>query len=242
MSQLNDGSSSSIPHIDTIESIRLQLSTLVARIKSHVSIDTIRPLPIFLGLQGADGATGSNNNTVSIAPNAFTTPIAHGTRTRIEVIQVRVNDNIAYYMSNYALIAVMTAVVVILMHPFSVIITLLIVYGLWWCHSYLLRHELILFHTIPIHTILTVQQRFYALLLVSVTLIVITCIIPTIIFIIIAGTIVLCHAALRDTRHIQHEIATASSTISASTPQRSSKSNIQHGDDDEIDPLLSSPL
>jgi PRA1 family protein len=223
----------------TIESIRLQVGTLFARMKSHISIETIRPLPIFLGLRSVSSSTASDHDDsgmsgVQISPNAFTTAPIFGRGTnRYTAIRSRVQENMTYFMSNYAVVAAMTAVVILLMHP-SVLIIIAILHGLWWCHGYLIRHELIVL-SIPIHTVLTVQQRFYLLFATSFILIIITCVVPTLIFLLIAGVMIVCHAALRDTGHL-HDASSSQRGVRGTFVEPTDDKN-----DHEIDPLLSSP-
>jgi PRA1 family protein len=177
-----------------IEALRLHVSSFVARLKSNVSLDTLRPLPIFLGL------SSTVDDGVHLASDAFTPPLAgSGTMT---MIRSRVQDNWTFFLSNYALLAAMTALVVLLMHP-GVVVVLAIICGLWWCHGYLIKHELVVFG-VQIHTLLTVQQRFYLLFAISTVVLLWYGFFPTIVFVMISGFIILCHASLRDTSHL-HE-------------------------------------
>jgi PRA1 family protein len=208
--------------MDSIESLRLQWSSFCARLQSHVSIETIRPLPEFLGLLNTPA------NIVQFSPNAFTTtPITSGGDRRVmsERIRNRIRQNGTYYLSNYALVAVMTALVILLLHP-SVIFMFAFLSALWWCHGYLIRHEVVI-ASIRLHAIFPVQQRFYLLFLLSCLMILITCIIPTILFLFISGIIILCHAALRDTSHLP-------------TEQYDTESQEQDRKEEQ-DPLLESP-
>lgn len=182
-----------LPTFD-IECMRLQLSSYAARVKSNVSIETLRPLPIFLGL------SSTVDDGVQLSTDAFTPPLA-GSGT-MAMIKSRVKDNWTFFLSNYALVAAMTALVVLLMHP-GAVFTLAIIAGMWWSHGYLIRHELTCY-TIQIHAILTVQQRFYLLFAISSVVILWECFMPAIVFVLISGFIILCHAALRDTTHL-HE-------------------------------------
>lgn len=181
------------PSVD-IESLRLHLSSFAARLRSNVSIETLRPLPLFLGL------SSTVDDGVQLNSNAFTPPLA-GSDT-MTVIKSRVNDNWTFFLSNYALVAAMTALVVLLMHP-GVVFTLAILVGVWWFHGYLIKHELVVL-TVQIHSLLTVQQRFYMLFAISSVTILWACLMPTVVFFLISGFIILCHAALRDTTHL-HE-------------------------------------
>lgn len=224
MSTLDTDSATSVPafQMDSIESLRLQWSSFCARLQSHVSIETIRPLPEFLGLQNSPA------NNVQFSPNAFTTtPITSGGDRNVisERIRQRIRQNGAYFLSNYVLVAAMTALVILLLHP-SVIIMFAFLSALWWCHGYLIRHEVVV-ASIRLHAIFPVQQRFYVLFVLSFLLILITCIIPTILFLLISGVIILSHAILRDTSHLPSEQYDAESQLSDRK--------------EEQDPLLESP-
>ena len=258
-------SSSSTPI--TVESIRWQFSSWIVRIQQNVSIETIRPLTVFLGLRNATPTTtdykNDNNNNdddvttfsnpppsmalllqTVIAPNAYTTPNGSTYRSTYDMIQSRMQDNLTYYRSNYVFIVAMTSLVIVLMHP-SMIVTGLVVYGLYVLHLYLIRHEVMLVRSshLSIQTLLTVPQRLYFFGSIALLLILVTCIIPTLIIIIISSMIVLTHAILRNSHN------TVSSDMSSSSSQRSStKSYINHHQNtgnnsihnDEVDPLLSS--
>lgn len=176
-----------------IESLRLNLSSFVARMRNNVSLRTLRPLPIFLGLQDTD------EEGVELSTNAFNPPLA-GSGT-MEMVKSRVKDNLTFFMSNYALLSAMTALVITLMHP-GAILALAIVFGLWWCHGYLIKHELVACG-LQIHALLTVQQRFYVIFAISCVVMLWGCFIPTIVFFMISGFIIFCHAALRDTTHLR---------------------------------------
>ena len=103
---------------------------------------------------------------------------------------------------SYVLVAVMVALVIALMHP-TMLIVIGIVASLWWWHGYLIKHELNV-AGIPVHALLTVQQRFYFLLAMSFVVVVWFCLVPSFLFGAISGIIILTHAALRDTTHL-HE-------------------------------------
>lgn len=178
-----------------IESIRLYFSTLAARVKTDVSLETIRPLPVFLGIRS------TRDDGLQLSEGAFTPPSLTGADSMTKIKQ-RVKENWTFFLSNYALVAAMTAIVVLLMHP-SVVITLAMLYGLWWVHGYLIVKELT-FLSVPIHAILTVQQRFYLLFGISAVVIIWTCLVPAVIFVVISGIIIFSHAAVRDTTHL-HE-------------------------------------
>lgn len=175
-----------------LEAIRLQVSSIVARVQSRVSLETLRPLPEFLGV---------NATTFRIAPGALNMPAKNMDSASMKTIQSRVELNSAYFLSNYALIVAMTALIVTLMHP-GMILSLGLVYGLWMGHAFMLRRKVEAFGT-NVNNMLSVQQRSYALILISFLVILWTCLVPALTVLILSGIMILAHAALRDPKHVQ---------------------------------------
>jgi len=176
-----------------IETMRLQLSSFAARVQSRVSVDTLRPLAMFLGLNPVAG--------FCLSATAFTPPVTKLTKTTPEKIRSRVKLNFAFFLSNYVLLAAMVALVVSLMHP-GMVFFLAIVYGLWSLHSFLIRNKLELFG-IQVHALLTIQQRFYLLATVTSVVVVWKCLAPTLTFLTISGLLILSHAFLRDPKDVE---------------------------------------
>ena len=136
-----------------------------------------------------------------MSADAFTPPIKKMDKATPEKITSRVRLNLSYFLTNYALVAFGVAVVVALMHP-SMIFSLLIVWGLWWGHNYLISHEVVVLgHNIG--SLLSISHRFYVLFLITVTVVVWKCFRPAIIFFSITGVIVTAHALMRDPKHIE---------------------------------------
>jgi hypothetical protein len=188
----NSNNSSGRTVMINIETLRLQLSGFVARIQSRVSVDTIRPLPVFLGLNAGAG--------FCLSPQAFTPPVRKFDKNTPEKIKSRVRLNCAYFLSNYALLAAMTGLVVALMHP-TMVFFVGIVYGLWSLHSFLIRNQLVVFG-VAIHALLNVQQRFYLLFVITSLVVIIYCLAPTLVFLVISGLLILTHALLRDPQDV----------------------------------------
>ena len=159
-----------------------------------MSLQSIRPLPIFLGIQQAD------DGDVSIISGSFTPPLA-GNNTA-DLVKSRIHDNCIYFVSNYCLIAVIVALVVALMHP-RVIISAALVYLLWMLHGLLIKKN-IKVGQVSLQSVMTVQQRFYLFFSLSFVIVVWECLVPALIFGLITSIICLTHAALRDTTHL-HE-------------------------------------
>lgn len=176
-----------------IESLRLHMSSMAARIMSRVSVDTLRPLPTFLGLDKGVG--------FCLSPQAFTPPIKKVDKSSPEKVKNRVLLNFNFFLSNYALMAALTGLVIALMHP-GMVFFLVIVYCLWTLHSFLIRNQLVLFG-VPVHALLTVQQRFYILFVITTIVVVWKCLTPTLIFVSITSLMILTHALLRDPKDVE---------------------------------------
>jgi PRA1 family protein len=187
---------SAIPHKTiaiSIESMRLALSSFAARVSSRVSVDTLRSLPMFLGLNPGAG--------FCLSPLAFTPPVKKMDKGTPEKIRSRVKMNFAYFLSNYVLIASMTAIVIALMHP-GMVFFLILLYLLWTLHAFLIRNQLVIFN-IGIHSLLSVQQRFYGLFVMTTIVIIWKCLRPTLLFFTITSLLIMTHALLRDPKHIE---------------------------------------
>lgn len=136
-----------------------------------------------------------------LSAEAFTPPVKKIDKASPEKIKSRVSLNFAFFLSNYALLASMVALVVALMHP-GMLFFLGVVYGLWTFHRFLIRNELDVFG-IHIHSLLSIQQRFYVLFTITTIVVVFKCLKPTLIWVSISAILILSHAFLRDPKHIE---------------------------------------
>jgi hypothetical protein len=176
-----------LPTID-IESLRLHISSWVAIAKSKISIETLRPLPVFLGIRD-DGVPGQ----LRLSSSAFTKV------QQFQSVPSRIADNCDFFLSNYVLVALTVAVVVSLMH-LEMVVMLAALYGLWLAHSYLISHSVVVFG-VSVQALLTVQQRFYLLFFISTMAIVWACMVPAMIWTGISSILILSHAILRNPNH-----------------------------------------
>lgn len=150
-------------------------------------------MPLFLGVNSA--------GAICFSAEAFTSPIKKLDKASPEKLKSRVALNFAFFLSNYALVAAMVALVVALMHP-GMVFFVALVYAAWACHSFLIRNELEVFG-IPIHSLLTIQQRFYLLFVLTAIVVVWKCLVPSLIFVSISMILIVTHAVLRDPKHIE---------------------------------------
>lgn len=189
-SSSQSSSSKRIP-IDT-ETIRLYMTSVMIRLRDRVTMDTLRPLPMFLGLSGPSWC---------LSPGAFAPPTKHVDKSMVEKIRARVRLNFAFFLSNYALVAFGVAVVVALSHP-GMLLFVGAVWLLWMAHAFLIDHELICFGT-NIGIIMSITQRSTVLSLLTIVVIIWKCLFPVLTFVIISGIIILSHALMRDPKHIE---------------------------------------
>jgi PRA1 family protein len=210
------------------ETIRLQFSSLVARLLSRVSMETLRPLPVFLGV---------NPVGFCLSVGAFTPPVKKMDKGTPEKIRSRLRLNCAFFLTNYILLASMVALVVALMHP-GMLLFLGAVWSLWSLHSFMIRHELILFG-LHLHSLLTVQQRFYGLFFVTTIVVVWKCLVPTLIFCAISSFLILTHAFLRDPKHIEQ--SSSSGSLRSADSDDDDEEEGDSGDSAESEVLVERP-
>jgi hypothetical protein len=122
-------------------------------------------------------------------------------KTALETIRTRIALNGAFFLTNYALVALGVAVVIALLHP-GMLLVLGIVWSLWWFHEYLINHEVRIGNH-NLGTMLSITQRSNILTLVTVLAVVWACLAPVIVFVIVSGIIILLHAIMRDPQHLE---------------------------------------
>jgi hypothetical protein len=155
-------------------------------------LDTIRPLPMFLGVTG---------HTLCFSPAAFTPPVKKLDKTSMEKLKSRIKLNFTFFLSNYAFVFFGVALVVALMHP-AMIAFLAILWGLWGFHSFLISNEVIVFGR-NIGTLVSISHRSNALTLITFVVIVWNCLWPAITVAVLSSILILSHAVMRDPKHIE---------------------------------------
>lgn len=180
---------------------------------------------MFLGVNQTKG--------LCLSVDAFTPPIRKLDKSSPEKIKNRVQLNFAFFLSNYVLVAAMVALVVALMHP-SMLFFVAMVYGLWSFHSFLIRNELEFFG-IQVHSLLSIQQRFYLLFVITTIVVVFHCLMPALFFLLISSLLIVSHALLRDPKHIE------SDSYMSITPEGSREDDAEHDVEGNYDDNTSSP-
>ena len=157
-------------------------------------MDTIRPLPVFLGITGP---------SFCFAPDAFTPPSKKFDKNTAEKVSQRITLNFNYFLSNYALIFAGTCVIVTLMHPGMIIYSAL-VYLLWKGNKAMVDNnvKLILMDK-DIGEYITVEKRTKILYIITAWVVVAKCFEPFLIVVSLTTLLVLFHAFMRDPKHIE---------------------------------------
>lgn len=173
------------------ESMRVYVSSVLQRLSERISLNTLRPLPVFLGITG---------HSFCLSAGAFTPP-KEEKKTLVESIRTRVALNGAFFLTNYALVAFGVAVVVALLHP-GMLLVISVVCTLWWLHDYLINHELKV-GSRNLGTVLSITQRSTILSVLTALAVIWKCLFPLVSFVVVSGILILLHAIMRDPQHIQ---------------------------------------
>mmetsp|Transcript_13853 Transcript_13853/g.39453 ORF Transcript_13853/g.39453 Transcript_13853/m.39453 type:complete len:242 (-) Transcript_13853:311-1036(-) len=173
------------------ESISNFFGAAIADARSRISLETIRPLPVFLGV---------SPHNLCLAQDAFAPPTTKLDKTSWEKVKTRLKLNFAYFMSNYAVVAAGVALVVALMHP-GMLISLGTLWGLWELHAYLISHELVVFGR-NLGSMVSINHRSYFLTALTAAVVAWKCLWPVVTFVAISGIIVFAHAVMRDPKQM----------------------------------------
>lgn len=175
------------------------LPNSISQLQSRVTLDTIRPLHMFLGISG---------HNFCFSPEAFGPPVKKLDKSTPEKFKSRLRLNFSFFLSNYALVAAGVALVIALMHP-GMLVSLGFLWGMWTFHTFLISNEVIVFGR-NIGTIVSLNHRSALLTAITILIVVWKCLAPTISAIAISGVLIMSHAIMRDPKHID----TAPTTIS----------------------------
>lgn len=211
--------------------LRMHGTMITSELQRRISIENIRPLPIFLGI--------TSNHCMSV--DAFTSPLSSGrsssnnnntdnnnvakSKAAMDLIKTRLSTNLSYYMSNYALIVMIVSFIIALLNP-AMLLSLGVLWGLWTFHTFLLHNDLIIFGY-NLASILTISQRHSILSALTFLVIVFRCMSFAKSVIAISSLIIFSHMLLRDSKHIEKN--TSSTTGSGAIYE------VPSGDDSEAE-------
>ncbi|KAL7567615.1 hypothetical protein ACA910_000211 [Epithemia clementina (nom. ined.)] len=206
----------------------------IRTVRNRVRLDTLRPLPMFMGIS----ANNSNNNSPAslccLATEAFNPPVKHLDKSTLEKVKSRLSLNFAFFLTNYVLVALVVATVVALMHP-SMLLFVGILYGLWAGHNAWGDYHVHMFG-VDLNRFLAKSIRVRVLTTVTMIVVVWKCLWPVITALLITALIVMTHAFLRDPKHIElgnnEETAVHSDTNSSSGghEQEDAEGGLYNGD------------
>ena len=109
----------------------------------------------------------------------------------------------AFFLTNYAVIAFGTFIVVVLLHP-KMIIYSAIVYAMWKTHNVMVRDNIpMVIGGKDIGQYLTVEIRTKILYLLTLWVVIMYCLKPFLSAFIISAVIITCHAILRDPKQVE---------------------------------------
>lgn len=171
--------------------MRAYVMGMTSYITSRVTLDTVRPLNMFLGISGP---------SFCLSPEAFNPPVRKVDKSTPEKFKSRLKLNFAFFLSNYAVVTAGVALVTALMHP-GMLIALGLLWGLWGLHTFLISNEVILLGR-NIGTLISISHRSSALVAITALVIVWKCLFPAITVVAISGLLILTHAIFRDPKHI----------------------------------------
>eukprot|EP00978_Attheya_sp_CCMP212_P015655 scaffold40342_cov61-Attheya_sp.AAC.8 len=178
--------------------LRAYLLSMATRMRERITMDTIRPLPLFLGVTGP---------SFCFSAGAFTPPSRHMDKTSFEKVHGRISLNFAYFASNYALLFLGVSLVVALSHP-GMLLYLGMLWTLWYVSNFLTDHDIpIVIFGHDVGQVITSQKRTAFLTYLSVVIVIWKCLLPMLSVILISVVMILFHAIMRDPKHIESSSA-----------------------------------
>mmetsp|Transcript_28845 Transcript_28845/g.41323 ORF Transcript_28845/g.41323 Transcript_28845/m.41323 type:complete len:230 (-) Transcript_28845:350-1039(-) len=176
------------------------LTVRATKIKDRISIDTIRPLALFLGVSGP--------TAFCFSPVAFTPPTRHLDKTSFEKVSSRLSLNFKFFSSNYAVLAIGVTVVISLLHP-GMLLSVAIVWGFWSLHHFMETNSSIPLNFMgkDLRQVITKQKRTTILTIFTVIVVIFKCLIPMLTVMFLSTILILFHALMRDPRDVENSNA-----------------------------------
>lgn len=138
-----------------------------------------------------------------ISAQAFAPPSRRFDKDAAEKIGSRLRLNLAFFLTNYALIFFGTAFVVALMHP-AMLVLMGIICGLWHLHFMMERAAIpMVYGGVDFGAIFTADRRSIVLTVLTILGGVFKCLGPFLEVLAISGVVILAHASMRDPQHIE---------------------------------------
>ena len=188
----DEKSSSKKPLVLDLLMIKSAFQAIFSQVKGRVSLETVRSLPMFMGI---------TDQSYWFTAGAYTPPIKKIDKFSVEKIKSRIKLNFAFFISNYALVCSMVALVVSLMHA-GMILWLLSLWGGWTFHTFLISNEVVIGGR-NIGTLVSIKKRSTALWIISFVIVVSKCFKPAIEVVSLSSILILGHALFRDPNHVE---------------------------------------
>ena len=182
-------------------------------------MDTLRPLPLFLGVTGP---------SFCIAADAFSPPISLKRQTdksALEKFLSRLSRNLNFFATNYAFLALCTILIVALMHP-GMLLYVGITWASWWLHVVVIREDVrLVIMEKDLNDVFTPKRRSWILTVWTIWVAVAKCLRPSMKGMAISGALILFHALMRDPTKLAGDIVSSRSKSSLSRGNSDSDDN-----------------
>mmetsp|Transcript_29230 Transcript_29230/g.66616 ORF Transcript_29230/g.66616 Transcript_29230/m.66616 type:complete len:272 (+) Transcript_29230:283-1098(+) len=168
-----------------------RLQARFTNVTTKLTLDTLRPLPLFIGVSGP---------AFCFAPDAFTPPISlrQIDKSSIAKFKSRVSRNLSFFATNYAFLSIATFLVVALMHV-RMLVFVAATYAMWWLHFTIIKQDVKLaVMGRDLNDLLTPRGRANLLTLWTLWVAIARCLKPSMKGMAIACFLILFHALMRD--------------------------------------------
>ena len=170
-------------------------------------MDTLRPLPLFLGVTGP---------TFCFAADAFSPPVSltrKVDKSSLEKVVSRLSRNLNFFATNYALLAMCTLLVVALMHP-GMLAYVGVTWLSWWGHAVMIKEDVqLVVLGKDLNGVFAPRRREWVLMTWTVWVAVAKCLRPSLKGMAVSGTLILLHAMMRDPAKLAGDIVASRSGV-----------------------------
>ena len=192
---------------------------------SKINMNTLRPLPIFLGVTGPSFCIGAD---------AFSPPSSFSSANNTAGLTSRVSRNLNYFATNYALCAIATVLIVALMHP-GMLLYVGITWGLWWLHLVAVKEEVkLVVMEKDLNEIFTPSRRSWILTVWTFYVSVAKCLHPSLKGLAISGALVLFHAIMRNPSKLAGDVVRSKSSIASGAAATAAGDSSSSDDDSKV--------
>lgn len=182
--------------------IFITISSLIHYFRQQTTLETLRPLPLFLGLTSAH-KTPSNLFPFCFSPHAYHFPLNHfGSHSYAKLYSSFVT-NLQFFHSNYIVIFCCTTLFVTILHPIM-LLYLILLWFLWSTHRLLLKKDVPSLFSLRKHPFLNIfldiKGRKYMLYTITLLILYFYCLIPCLCVACVTFGLIFGHALTRDAK------------------------------------------